>query len=398
MRRPVVLLLFAAVFVGEAMWSAIIPLVPEYAHRFALSPLESGFLLASASVAILIVSIPAGMVGDRFGVRRVTLVALALIALGDAGQGVASSFWGLVAARTLFGVGFGALWTTGLAWLSEAAGERGSKALALTVTTAGVGNVAGPAFAGVLVDRYGLAAPFTVAAVVTGLIVTALALETSGTGHREASKDIAAGGAVLAALHDRLVVTSLVLMALGGMIGGAVNLLVPLELHRDGVTAAGIGAAFAASAVLFIGISAGVAHLGDRAVRASVGAAACAFAAAIMLIPLASTASASVVVFLLARGPVAAVLYTVTFPLGAVGGREAGIGVATVAALLNIVWAASMLVAPVAAGAVSQAAGDRAAYAAVAAMSVAVAVWIASTSPPAPARRPALGESRSTSA
>jgi len=396
-RRPVVLLLFAAVFVGEAMWSAIIPLVPEYAHRFALSPLESGFLLASASVAILIVSIPAGMVGDRFGVRRVTLVALALIALGDAGQGVASSFWGLVAARTLFGVGFGALWTTGLAWLSEAAGERGSKALALTVTTAGVGNVAGPAFAGVLVDRYGLAAPFTVAAVVTGLIVTALALETSGTGHREASKGLP-GGAVIAALRDRLVVTSLVLMALGGMIGGAVNLLVPLELHRDGVTAAGIGAAFAASAVLFIGISAGVAHLGDRAVRASVGAAACAFAAAIMLIPLASTASASVVVFLLARGPVSAVLYTVTFPLGAVGGREAGIGVATVAALLNIVWAASMLVAPVAAGAVSQAAGDRAAYAAVAAMSVAVAVWIASTSPPAPARRPALGESRSTSA
>ena len=397
MRRPVVLLLFAAVFVGEAMWSAIIPLVPEYAHRFALSPLESGFLLASASVAILIVSIPAGMVGDRFGVRRVTLVALALIALGDAGQGVASSFWGLVAARTLFGVGFGALWTTGLAWLSEAAGERGSKALALTVTTAGVGNVAGPAFAGVLVDRYGLAAPFTVAAVVTGLIVTALALETSGTGHREASKGLP-GGAVIAALHDRLVVTSLVLMALGGMIGGAVNLLVPLELHRDGVTAAGIGAAFAASAVLFIGISAGVAHLGDRAVRASVGAAACAFAAAIMLIPLASTASAWVVVFLLARGPVAAVLYTVTFPLGAVGGREAGIGVATVAALLNIVWAASMLVAPVAAGAVSQAAGDRAAYAAVAALSVAVAVWIASTGPPAPAQRPALGESRSTSA
>jgi hypothetical protein len=100
-----------------------------------------------------------------------------------------------------------------------------------------------------------------------------------------------------------------------------------------------------------------------------------------------------VVIFLLARGPVAAVLYTVTFPLGAVGGRAAGIGVGTVAALLNIMWAASMLVAPVAAGAVAQAAGDRAAYAVVAALSVAVAVWVASAGPPAPARRPALGES-----
>ncbi len=397
-RRPVVLLLFAAVFVGEAMWSAIVPLIPEFAHRFSLSPLESGFLLASASVAILVVSIPAGVVGERFGVRRVTLVALAVIALSDAGQGVAGTFWELVAARLLFGVGFGALWTTGLAWLSEATGEHRSKALALTVTTAGVGNVAGPAFAGALVDRYGLAAPFAVAAAVTAVLVAALALETSGTGHRDAIEGIPGGGAVVAAMRDRLVVASLVLMALGGMLGGAVNLLVPLELHRAGVSAAGIGAAFAASAILFIASSAVVAHIGDRAVRAGVGAAACAAAAAILLIPLASTSAASVVTFLLARGPVAAVLYTVTFPLGALGGREAGIGVGTVAALLNIVWAASMLVAPIAAGAVSQAAGDRAAYAAVAALSVAVAVWIAFAGPPAPARRPALGESPSTSA
>ena len=83
-------------------------------------------------------------------------------------------------------------------------------------------------------------------------------------------------------------------------------------------------AAFAASAILFIGSSAVVAHIGDRAVRAGVGAAACAAAAAILLIPLASTSAASVVTFVLARGPVAAVLYTVTFPLGALGGRGGG--------------------------------------------------------------------------
>ena len=61
------------------------------------------------------------------------------------------------------------------------------------MTTAGVGNVAGPAFAGALVDRYGLAAPFTVAAAVTAVLVAALALETSGTGHREATEGIPAG-------------------------------------------------------------------------------------------------------------------------------------------------------------------------------------------------------------
>ena len=68
------------------------------------------------------------------------------------------------------------------------------------------------------------------------------------------------------------------------------------------------------------------------------------------------------VAFLIVRGPVSAVIYTVTFPLGVRGGREAGIGVATMAALLNIVWALSTLVAPIVAGALAQTVGDRAAY------------------------------------
>ena len=89
----------ARVFVGEAMWSAIVPLVPAFAHRFALSPLQSGVLLASASVAILIVSIPAGMLGERLGARRVTLAAMAVLAVADAGQGLAGTYWELLAAR-----------------------------------------------------------------------------------------------------------------------------------------------------------------------------------------------------------------------------------------------------------------------------------------------------------
>lgn len=103
-------------------------------------------------------------------------------------------------------------------------------------------------------------------------------------------------------------------------------------------------------------------------------------------------------VFLLLRGPVAAVLYTITFPLGVRGGREAGIGVATMAALLNIVWALSTLVAPILAGALAQTAGDRAAYGLVAVLCLAAAPWIAAARPPAPAARPALSGESSTSA
>ncbi|HEY3763683.1 MAG TPA: MFS transporter [Gaiellales bacterium] len=391
MRRPVVLLLYTAVFAGEVMWSAIVPLVPVFAHRFALSPLQSGVLLASASVAILVVSIPAGMLGERMGVRRVTLAAMVVLAAADAGQGLAGTFWELLAARVLFGVGFGVLWTTGLAWLSEATGDNQARALSLAVTTAGLGNVAGPAFAGFLVQRYGLAAPFTVTAAVTVLLAAGLAADHSETGRTTPAAE-ATTRALSSALRDRRVGVSLVLMTLGGLLGGAVNLLVPLQLHRNGVTTAAIGLAFAVSAILFIGTSAGVAQLGDRAVSAGIGAVATAAAAVTLVIVLASTSTVAVVAFLIVRGPIAAVIYTITFPLGVRGGREAGIGVATMAALLNIVWAMATLVAPIFAGAHAQTVGDRAAYGVVAVLCIAATPWIASARrPPAPAARPALG-------
>jgi MFS transporter, DHA1 family, solute carrier family 18 (vesicular amine transporter), member 1/2 len=392
LRRPVVLLLYTAVFAGEVMWSAIVPLVPAYAHRFSLSPLQAGVLLASASVAILLVSVPAGVAGGRLGARRVTLAAMVVLALADAGQGLAGSYWQLLAARTLFGVGFGILWTTGLAWLTELTGEGESRALSLTVTTAGLGNVAGPAFAGVLVQHFGLAAPFAVLAAVTVALTVALASDRSGAGRAPAPAE-PTGRSLRIAFTDRRVAASLALMGLGGLLGGAVNLLVPLQLHRNGITTASIGVAFAVSAVLFIGSSAFVARLGDRAVRPGVGAAATAAAAATLAVVLVSASTVAVVGFLLLRGPVAAVLYTITFPLGVRGGREAGISVATMAALLNIVWALSTLVAPILAGALAQTAGDRAAYGLVAVLCLAAAPWIAAARPPAPAARAASSTS-----
>ena len=41
------------------------------------------------------------------------------MAVADLGQGMAGSFVALLGARALFGLGFGILWTAGVAWLSE---------------------------------------------------------------------------------------------------------------------------------------------------------------------------------------------------------------------------------------------------------------------------------------
>jgi predicted MFS family arabinose efflux permease len=374
-RRPAVLLLYLTIFAGEAIWSAIVPLVPEYSQRLSLSTLEAGMLLGCASVAILLVSMPAGLIGERMGVRRVTVAAVALMAVADAGQAAATSFPALLAARTLFGVAFGVLWTAGIAWLTRVAGARQAQALSLTVTTAGLGGVAGPALAGVLGQRFGLGAPFLVAAAVTAGLAVALAFAPSGE-RPPASASLPVREVLRSSAVDPRVSAGLLLMGMGGLLSSTINLLVPLSLHRAGISTGAVGAVFAVSAAAFIVSSATVARLGDRAVRIGVGMAACGGAAVVLAIPLISGSAAAAVGLVLARSPVAAVMFTVSFPLAVAGARARGVAVGAVAALLNMVWAVSALAGPVAGGAVAEAGGNGAAYGVLLAMSLAVAGWL----------------------
>jgi MFS family permease len=375
MRRSA-LLLYLAIFAGEVVWTALVPLVPTYSQRYDLSKLESGTLLAAASLTILAVSIPASLLGDRFGPRRLTLWAMALMALSDLGTGLSGSFWQLLLARMAFGIAFGIVWTTGVAWLGEVAGAGQARALSLTVTTAGLGGITGPGFAGVAVQRFGLAAPFLVCAALTALVFVALAATPAGTGRRAAAT-VPLATTMRNAAGERLILVSLLLMSLGGFIGGAVNLLAPLQLHRNGLAAAAIGLVFSVAALAFIASSAVVARFGERAASVRVGWLSTVLIAAALCVVAVSTTTPAVIGFLLARGPVSALMFTITFPLGVVGARRAGISLTAVAALLNIVWSAAALVGPIAAGAVAQASSARATYVGLIAASLASAAWIA---------------------
>lgn len=375
MRRSA-LLLYLGIFAGEVVWTALVPLVPTYSQRFDLTKLESGVLLASASLTILAVSIPASVLGDRFGPRRLTLWAMALLAVSDLGTGLAGAFWQLLLARMAFGVAFGIVWTTGVAWLGEVAGARQARALSLTVTTAGLGGITGPAFAGIAVQRYGLAAPFVACAALTALVFAAMVATPSQTGQRPHTT-VPLSTTMRNAAGERLILVSLLLMSLGGFIGGAVNLLAPLQLHRNGLAAAAIGVVFSVAALAFIASSAVVARFGERAASITVSWLSAVLIALALTVVVVSDTTPAVVGFLLARGPASALMFTITFPLGVVGARRAGISLTAVAALLNIVWSASALVGPIAAGAMAQATSARATYLCLIVAALASAAWIA---------------------
>src|SRR5947209_7227831 len=169
------LLIGGLILVSAAAQFALVPVMPAYARRFGLSGFEQGMILGATGLASLVVSLPAGTLSDRFGARRITLAAGVLMAIATAAQALAGGLPALLAARLLFGAGYGMVWTAGLCWLAGAAAG-GPPALGGSVASAGVGGVAGPAAAGALAQHLGLAVPLLVTAAGFAAITAGLAV------------------------------------------------------------------------------------------------------------------------------------------------------------------------------------------------------------------------------
>src|SRR5690349_110695 len=116
--------------------------------------------------------LPAGLLGDRYGRKRSTVVGLVVFFLGSLWCALASSSGSLIAARTLLGVGAAVLIPLAMSSvvvLFEAA-ER-TKAIAVLGISTMVGLPLGPIVAGILLQHFWWGSVFVV-----NLPVIALAL------------------------------------------------------------------------------------------------------------------------------------------------------------------------------------------------------------------------------
>ena len=360
MRRMFVLM-YALVFLDEIALLGLVPLLPGYTRAYDLSTTEAGALLSAAPLAIVIASIPAGRLSDRLGSRRVTLAAGVLIALSTAGTAAASGFALLLVTRAAFGLASGTIWSAGLAWIGDSASDvRRSAALGTVITVAGVGGMAGPVFCGFLAERVGRGAPWAVVSAATVVVVIALA--AANPGRSVAHQHLPLRHITGKMRSEPLLVGAVAIMLLGGVGDGVVNLIAPLQLSDNGLSEGRIGLWFSVGAAIFIVASAATTRMGERAVSLRAAAFFAALQAAILLPVLVSSATAVVVFMVLARFAVAALPYTIGYPLAAVGSTRLGLGTGTVNGLLGLVWGAGSFVAPPVAGVIADTIGDQAAY------------------------------------
>ncbi|MFZ1996711.1 MAG: MFS transporter [Solirubrobacteraceae bacterium] len=393
-------LVYTLFFVAGVAQAAIVPLLPRLTGRFDLTASQAALLLALPGLATLAVSVPSGVAADRLGARRVTLAAGALLGLSCVAQAT-PSLPALLLGRIVFGVAFGVVWTTGMAWLAELSKAGGRSGMGPSVTCSSVGIMVGPAVGGILAQSAGLGAPFVAIAVTTALLVAALAGGTA-EGDATPAPQVAPNElpleitysqppiadvpgltprALLAMARRPRVSAAAAALVVSGAVSSASQLLVSGDLHRLGLSTGEIGVAFSAAAIFYIVVSAAVVRLGHRAHTLRINALATAALAGALLPAL--TGDGLVVMMaalLLAAGP-RAVISTIAYSLASDRGRRDGRGDGVVFGMLNGAWAAATVLIPLLAGAAEQRGGPRAGYLAVIIPACLIAGWLVLRSP-----------------
>ena len=369
---------YALIFTAGMVQSALAPLGPAYAHDLHLTRVQIGALFAASSATMLLAALPIGMVTDRLGAKRLTVTSAVLVAGSALGQGAARDFWLLLASRAVFGVAFGAVWTAGVAFIAE---ERSSR-LGAIIPVAGVSAAVGPAFAGVVAGDFGLTVPFVAIGAVAAVV--ALALVRAPPTLRPETVERPSFRAMLRALRgNRPVLGAVALLTAAGSSISLASLLVPLRLRANGVSVTAIGAILGVGALVYI-VAGVIAARPTSPGPATAGWAMVGLALALLL-PALSTATVSLVAFIVVRSACNATMTTIAYPLASAGAADSGVGAGAAIGLTNAAWATATVVTPLAGGAIAQAWGDRVAFALLVPLTLAAGVWLIGSRARAPA-------------
>jgi MFS family permease len=352
-RRQLVLLVGAVVFVDTMFYAAIAPLLPTLAHQLHLSKLSAGVMTACYPVGTFFGSLPGGLLTVRIGPKRTVYLGMALLAVSTLAFGWLHNAPALDVARMAEGVGGACSWAGALAWIvvESPAAQRG-QAVGATIGAAIGGALFGPVI-GTLATAVGRGPAFSGVVVLSVLLIDGarrvpLVHTPSAQRLRDIRRALAGTGAVRAVW----------LVTLPSLASGVLNVLGPLRLHRLGAAAVAIGATYLVSSAVEAVLSPAAGRVSDRRgplLPVKAGLVGTAVALACFTLPGTALGLAALVVV---TGAVVAGFWAPAMAMLADAAELGGLEQGFAAALVNMAWASGQTLGAVAGGAIAKGAGD----------------------------------------
>ena len=354
--RRLLLLVSSIIFVDAMLFSALTPLVPEYADQFDLSKAGAGVLVGAFGVGALLGGVPGGIAAAKFGPKRAVVGGLILLALASFFFAASDSAATLGAARLVQGFSSTTTWAGALAWVSLAApaGARGA-VIGTAFGAAVLGAVLGPMFGGVA-DLVGIRGAF----VSVGAIVLVFAF-LAALPREPAPEPLTANG-VRRAFRDAKFLGGLWLNTLPAFLFGMLVVLAPLTLDAAGWSTLAIAAVFLATGLFEAVLNPFVGRATDRIGRLL--PIRLALAASVVVASGLAVASKPLLVSLLvcAAGLSFGACYTPGMALASHRAELAALAQGLAFGIMNSAWALGEMTGPILGGALADAFGDAVPY------------------------------------
>ncbi len=128
---------------------------------FHLTDAQRGVINSTFFWSYTLLQIPAGLLVDRWGVKRPITLGLFIWCIASAATGSAAALWQLIALRLLLGMGESVIFPAGLSWIHRNIEERGrGLAAGVFVSATKWGPAIGAPLAAQLIGRFGWPAMF----------------------------------------------------------------------------------------------------------------------------------------------------------------------------------------------------------------------------------------------
>lgn len=239
--RAAVTVACVALFVDMFIYGLAIPVLPLLPATVDAGPTATGLLFASYAAAMIVATPLAGALVDRRGSRMPLFAGMLGLGAATCLFALGGPFWLLLLGRVLQGFAAGMAWVASLALIAAAVPlERRGRLLGLAMSMVSIGILVGPPVGGVLVEHFGTAAPFLIAA---GLAVLDGVARVAFV--RDETRPVDDPTGPVAVLRVPRTVPVIVVVLISAAIIAAIEPLLPLHLHQEfDVTPLGIGLLF----------------------------------------------------------------------------------------------------------------------------------------------------------